>query len=388
MTETGIRIKDGDVFRNLEIVVRPIAHPATPHGLMLVIFKELVAPQPMATTADESKINENDSSVVQIEEELRFTRENLQTTIEELETSNEELKSTNEELQSTNEELQSTNEELETSKEEMHSTNEELVTVNSELQSKVKELEETNNDISNLLASTDIATLFLDNNLCIKRFTPTATKFFNLIPTDIGRFIGDITTQFEYQDLQSDCKNIFDTLVPKEMEIRTQNKGWVNMRLAPYRTLENTIDGVVITFVDITREKTAELAADKARIFAENIVNTVREPLIVLDQKLKVITANQSFYTTFRAKKEETEKTSFFELGNGQWNIPRLKKQILEILPQKKTFENFKVEHNFPEIGNCVMLLNGRQVVDQADDGSSLVLLAIEDITDHRDQKG
>jgi two-component system CheB/CheR fusion protein len=264
----------------------------------------------------------------------------------------------------------------------MHSTNEELVTVNSELQSKVKELEETNNDISNLLASTDIATLFLDNNLCIKRFTPAATKFFNLIPTDIGRFIGDITTRFIYDDLQSDCKIIFDTLVPKEIEIRTKDNGWVTMRLAPYRTLENIIDGVVITFVDITREKTAEFAADKARIFAENIVNTVREPLVVLDQNLKVLSANRSFYTNFQVNPAETEQKSFFELGDGQWDISQLKKQILEILPHKKSFENFKVDHHFPEIGRRVMLLNGRQIVDTADDDSALILLAIQHVSD------
>jgi len=322
--------------------------------------------------------------VAEVEDELRFTRETLQTTIEQLETSNEELKSTNEELQSTNEELQSTNEELETSKEEMHSTNEELVTVNSELQNKVHELEELNNDISNLLASTEIATLFLDNDLHIKRFTPSATELFNLIGSDIGRPIGDITTKMYYDNLQTDCKKIVDSLVPQETEIQTRDGGWLTMRLGPYRTLENMIDGVVITFVDITREKAAQQEANKARIFAENIVNTVREPLLVLDQKLGVISANRSFYRTFNVNQKETEQKSFFELGNRQWNIPELKKQILEILPQNKSFTDFKVDHNFPAIGRRLMLLNGRQVVDQTDDGSALVLLAIEDITDHK----
>jgi two-component system CheB/CheR fusion protein len=383
----GIGLKDGHNFKTLDITVRPIANPAALQNLMLVVFEERTSAAPAAaasTAASKKKTARTGSElrITQLEDELRFSRETLQITIEQLETSNEELKSINEELQSTNEELQSTNEELETSKEEMHSTNEELVTVNSELQIKVNELEEVNNDISNLLASTDIATLFLDNHLHIRRFTPAATNLFNLIASDIGRPLGDITTQIYDDTLQADCKKVLDSLVPQETQIQTRNGEWLTMRLRPYRTLENLIDGVVITFKDITREKTAQHKAIKARILAENIVNTVREPLVVLDQKFRVMSANQSFYRTFEVNEAETEQKIFFELGDCQWDIPRLKKQIHEILPQKKSFKNFKVDHNFPRIGRRVMLLNGRQVVDQADGGSSLILLAIEDITD------
>jgi two-component system, chemotaxis family, CheB/CheR fusion protein len=196
--------------------------------------------------------------VVSLEQELVSTKEHLQTTIEELETSNEELKSTNEELQSVNEELQSTNEELETSKEELQSTNEELVTVNTELQNKVDELSEANNDINNLLASTDIGTIFLDTELNIKRYTPAMTKIFNLIPTDVGRSIGDITAKIEYGGITRDAGQVLATLTKIEEEIQTGDGAWYSMNISPYRTLENVIDGVVITFVDITRIKVGE----------------------------------------------------------------------------------------------------------------------------------
>lgn len=184
-----------------------------------------------------------------------MTKEYLQTTIEELETSNEELKSTNEELQSTNEELQSTNEELETSKEELHSTNEELQTVNAELQYKLDELSETNDDLSNLLSSTEIGTIFLDNDLRIKRFTPAAAGIFNLIKGDVNRPISDITSKLIYEDLCKDAEEVLDTLNRKKMEVPTRDGQWHTMTIIPYRTLDNVIDGVVLTFVDITERR-------------------------------------------------------------------------------------------------------------------------------------
>jgi len=196
-----------------------------------------------------------DPYLAKLERELLSTREYLQSTNEELETSNEELKSTNEELQSVNEELQSTNEELETSKEELQSTNEELVTVNAELLKKVDELSEVNNDINNLLASTEIGTIFLDINLCIRRFTPPVIKIFNLIHTDIGRPIIDITAKIQIDDLYDRAKEVLHTLARQELEVQDKNGVWYSMRLMPYRTLENVIDGVVINFVDVSKLK-------------------------------------------------------------------------------------------------------------------------------------
>ena len=193
---------------------------------------------------DDDKI---DTRITTLEQELQSTREYLQTTIEELETSNEELKSTNEELQSTNEEL-------ETSREELQSTNEELETVNSELQDKVNQLAATNDDLNNLLASTDIGTIFLDMDLCVKRFTPSASKIFNLIKTDMGRPISDITSTIDYPMLRADAEETLRTLIPKESDLQAVNGNWFSVRVLPYRTIENVIDGVVMTFVDITKQ--------------------------------------------------------------------------------------------------------------------------------------
>ena len=190
----ALRVKSNGGSRVIDLTVRPLTEANLKENFMLVMFEDKTPPETFIAEKGKMKAKEeSDPIVVSLEQELVSTKEHLQTTIEELETSNEELKSTNEELQSVNEELQSTNEELETSKEELQSTNEELVTVNTELQNKVDELSEANNDINNLLASTDIGTIFLDTELNIKRYTPAMTKIFNLIPTDVGRSIGDIT---------------------------------------------------------------------------------------------------------------------------------------------------------------------------------------------------
>ncbi|MGB5749409.1 MAG: chemotaxis protein CheB [Desulfobacterales bacterium] len=250
----GLKIKHNNIFRTVDLVVRPLTESGFTQGFILVMFEDKTLLEPVARKRTAKK-NEMDPYVLSLEQELQSTKEYLQTTNEELETSNEELKSTNEELQSVNEELQSTNEELETSKEELQSTNEELVTVNAELQKKVEELSETNNDINNLLASTEIATIFLDINLCIKRFTPAITKLFNLIQTDIGRPIGDITANIKIDDLYGHAREVLNTLVRQEVEVQDKKGNWYSMRIAPYRTLENVIDGVVLTFVDISQLK-------------------------------------------------------------------------------------------------------------------------------------
>ena len=196
---------------------------------------------------------DTDARIAALKDELRAKEEYLHTTSEELETSNEELKSSNEELQSVNEELQSTNEELETSKEELQSVNEELNTVNAELQTKVSDLTQANNDMNNLLAGTGIGTVFVGHALQILRFTPAATQIINLIPGDIGRPVGHIVSNLiGYDRLPADTQNVLDTLVPKEIEVQTKVGSWYSMRIQPYRTLDNVIEGAVITFVDIT----------------------------------------------------------------------------------------------------------------------------------------
>ena len=252
----ALRITYNGGFRIVDLTVRPLTESTLQKNFVLILFEDKT-PNEKPHLEKKGKVDKkkSDPVLVGLEEELASTKEHLQTTIEELETSNEELKSTNEELQSVNEEMQSTNEELETSKEELQSTNEELVTVNTELQNKVDELSTANDDINNLLAVTDIGTVFLDTRLCIKRYTPAMKKIFNLIPTDVDRPIGDITAKINYQNLAKDAQQVLDTLVQKEEEVETEDGVWYAIKILPYRTLENVIEGVVITFVDITRMK-------------------------------------------------------------------------------------------------------------------------------------
>jgi two-component system CheB/CheR fusion protein len=246
----GLKIKSESALRTVDLVVRPVAGPGTAQGFMLVMFNDKTPSEAVRKKrAPGGEVA--DAYVLRLKQELRSAKDYLQATNEELESSNEELKSTNEELQSVNEELQSTNEELETSKEELQSTNEELVTVNAELQKKVEALSHANNDMNNLLASTEVGTLFLDTSLCIKRFTPAATKIFNLMLADIGRPISDIKTNLADETIMQRGQEVLDTLVHQEIELQDKAGNWYSMRIMPYRTVENVIDGVVVTYLDI-----------------------------------------------------------------------------------------------------------------------------------------
>jgi two-component system CheB/CheR fusion protein len=365
----------------LDLTVRPLTGPGAAN-FFLMVFQEPPPSKPKRAKGKTPATPDEASRLGILEHELQSTKEYLQTTVEELEASNEELKSSNEELQSTNEELQSTNEEMETAKEELQSTNEELVTVNSELTNKIGELTEVNNDINNLLASTDIGTIFLDQDLRINRFTPAATKLFNLIPQDVGRSIKDIASKTEYENLWEDADEVLHSLQVKDMEVKSLTGEIYATRILPYRTRENLIEGVVLTFLDISVQHLLGLAKD----FAESVVDTVREPLLVLDAELKVISANQAFYKTFQTSKKETENQQIYELGSGHWGIPKLRELLEEIIPQNTSFQDFEVEHDFPKIGPKTMILNARRI-PTISEHPSMILLAIEDITDTKEKE-
>ncbi len=268
----GLRVKTNGDFATVNLTVRPVA-AATPEAFLYLVILEHAPtfdpkeeqPAAMPATAGAQDggpaDTDTDARVASLQQELRAKDEYLQTANEELETSNEELKSSNEEMQSVNEELQSTNEELETSKEELQSVNEELSTVNAELQQKVADLSRLNNDMNNLLAGTGIATVFVDHQLRILRFTPAATRIINLIPSDIGRPVGHIVSNLTgYDGLVADTQQVLDSLIPKEVEVQSRAGTWYSMRILPYRTLENVIEGVVITFADVTEMKEAQEA--------------------------------------------------------------------------------------------------------------------------------
>ena len=381
--ERDIQVRANDHYLATDIVVRPVAEAGAAENLMLVVFKSRPKEkQPGETVPLPANVpaREKDGRIRALEQELQSTREYLQTTIEELETSNEELKSSNEELQSTNEELQSTNEELDTSREELQSTNEELRTVNAEHQEKIEDLSKAYDDQRNLLQTTDVATLFLDRELRIRRFTPAARQIFRLIERDVGRPLGDISTTLQCPDLLADIQRVLETLARVDKEVRCDGDEWYQMRVIPYRTAENVIDGVVLTFITITGQKEATAAAEQAAGFAEAIVETVRQPLLVLDHDLKIVSANAAFYRHFQTGPDETLGARIYELGHNQWDIPALRRLLEQIVPQNTRFEDFQVQAEFPKIGARTMLLNARQTTYKGE-ATGRILLAFEDIT-------
>ena len=309
----GIKVKSNGSTQLINLTVKPVSEPMESKGALLIIFEDIKPGKKVPVSKNVNYDKKSDKIIKDLERELKTTKENLRSTIEELETSNEELKSTNEEMQSTNEEMQSSNEELETSKEELQSLNEELITVNTELQNKNDELSVINNDMKNLLDSIDIPTIFLDNNLLIKRFTHHATKVVNLISTDIGRPINHIATNLEYENLIEDAEEVLRTLAFKEVEVQTKDGTWYQMRILPYRTVSNLIDGVVVTFTNIDNQKNAYREIHKlnqeiqlAREYSDNIVDTIRDSLLILDKDLKVLSANRSFYSMFNTVSKKT----------------------------------------------------------------------------------
>ncbi|MDG6229670.1 MAG: PAS domain-containing protein, partial [Candidatus Thermoplasmatota archaeon] len=284
-----------------------------------------------------------------------------------------ELETSNEEMQSINEELQSTNEELETSREELQATNEELSTVNIELQKNVEELSIAKDDANNLLENTNIATMFLDTKLNIQRFTPYIKQVFNIRKVDIDRPLTDITTKIQYKKVHEDAKQVLDTLVRKEIEVTDDQGRQFKVHFSPYRTMDNRIKGIVITFVDVTD-------IINAKILSEAIVNTLKQPLLILGSDLRVRSANKAFYDTFKVSKKDTEGSVIFELGDRQWDIPSLKTLLEDIIPKNSAFTDYSVEHDFPDIGIHRMKLNGREI--QLKGGHEpLILISIDDLS-------
>jgi two-component system CheB/CheR fusion protein len=377
VTEENLEIRYGNQLLEVDMNVIPFLD----HGVqyLLVTFDQK-REKPLLAPVDSSEQEESDSRLRALKQELFTIRQDLQATIEELETSNEELKSANEELQANNEELQSTNEELETSREELQSTNEELETVNSELQEKNRQLVQANDDIENLFSSSSVGSVFLDQELRVKRYTPAMRGIFKLIGTDVGRPLHDITSSIEGQDILSDAQEVLETLDHRKLEIRTSDGRHFDVEIRPYRNAENLIDGVVLTFTDISRAMNLQQEAQHARRFAEIITDTIREPLIVLDGHLTVSSANRSFYLFFRTTPRDTEGKKLYDLGNGQWDIPQLRTALEKVIPKRNELEDYWVEHEFPRIGRRVMLLNARRMKVGGKE-NDLILLAFEDVT-------
>jgi two-component system CheB/CheR fusion protein len=325
----GLKVKTNGDFSRVNLMIHPVpptADSITKLTLYLVVLEEVVETEnlhqsetvegTLVEQPDETT-NDKDALVTRLKQELRANEEYLQSANEELETSNEELKSSNEEMQSVNEELQSTNEELETSKEELQSVNEELATVNTELQTKVFDLSRANNDMNNLLAGTGVGTVFVDFKLLIQRFTPSITQVINLILSDVGRPVGHIVSNLVgYETLTADIKSVLDTLIPKEVEVQNRDGAWFLLRIRPYRTLENVIEGAVVTFFDITEMKQTRealrIANDHLRLAV--VVRDSHDAIVLKDMKGRILAWNPAAQKMYGWSEAEALQMNIREL--------------------------------------------------------------------------
>ena len=390
--ESGIRVGEGKNSRLVNLEVIPIGSQqsaAGPH--LLVLFEEVrdggappnLAADQVAVPQQSIDYKAVDERIETLKRELTEARAHLRSMAEEHEANVEELRASNEEVRSTNEELQSTNEELGTTKEELQSVNEELTTINEELRTKNADLGSTNDDLKNLFTAANLPIIMVSNDLRIRRFTPAAESLLHVIPADMGRLVTDLRGTLEVPRLLDMLHKAIDDLAVTNVEIQAANQRWYSVFCRPYRTTDNRIEGAVITFVDINSLKVSLADAEHAREYAEAIVDTIWEPLIILDKDLRVYRAAPGFYRTFQVSVEETEGALFFELENGQWNIPRLRLLLENILPRNSSFQNFQVEQSFPHIGRRNMQLNARRIRRDRD-GGDLILLAIEDVTERQ----
>jgi len=391
VAKDGIRYRRNGEQKEVRIEVIPIKPVMDREACYLVLFMETASKAQAPGTGGKAgrkgaagaatARSLAERRIRQLEQEIIATKEYLQSVIEEHESTNEELRSANEEIQSANEELQSTNEELETAKEELQSTNEELTTVNDEMANRNAELALANEEMVNFLESANIPLIIVGADLRIRRFTPNTARVFNLIPADVGRRIQDIQPNIDVSDIDAKIQEVIDSLAVREEEVRDRDGRAYKMRIRPLRTAERRIDGVMVSLIDvqdIRRAKERLKEMEEAFRYAQAIVETVREPLVVLDAELRVKSANRSFYRTFALSPLETQGLSVFAAGRGQWDNPRLRALLEEILPRETELHDFEVEHVFPGFGHRKLLFNARRIMRE-DGAPQMILLAISE---------
>lgn len=368
--ETGLRVQSAGEVRSVDLRVSPIRDPNSKEPCFLVLFddatrRKVPAGERGKKTKSASKAPQRAAEeVLRLEEELRATRDYLQSIIESQEAAAEELRSANEEAQATNEEL-------DTAKEELQASNEELNTVNDELRARNLEQSTLNSDLRKLLGSINVPLVMVGKDLHIRWFTPAMEPLLNLLPTDQGRPITDLQS--------SRIPNFRELLVAalageqnQSIEMESPAGRWLSLRILPYRGPDNSVDGAIATLIDIDDLK-------RARDLAEAVVAVVREPLIVLDAGLRVRTANLAFYQMFQLESRDTEGRLIYEIGGGQWNIPKLRQLLEDVLPKRSWMKDFEVEQSYKGLGVKTMLLHAREI--RQGNGDRMILLAIDDIT-------
>jgi two-component system CheB/CheR fusion protein len=379
----GVQIFSEGKVREVNLDVLPLKGQSSHERYYVVVFQEKAPAPARPLSAGKVRPKKADLPLLQengdLKREVKQLRQQLSALIDDHETTMEEFKSVNEEVLSANEELQSTNEEMETAKEELQSTNEELTTLNEEMQNRNAELTSANNDLLNLLGQVDIPVVMVSNDLRIRRFSPPAQKILNLLPSDIGRRLGQIRPGLDVQDLEPMVREVMERCVAQRRDVRTDEGVWHVLHVRPYETWDHKIEGAVISLQNIDALKRT---VNQTREYADTLIESAREPIVVLDGGLRVTVANPAFYRVFEAAPEETEKKLIYDIGNGQWNIPRLRQLLEEIIPRNSRVDDFEMSHHFPHLGARDMLLNARRVEMQK--GHPFILLSIEDVTQRR----
>ena len=381
----GVPFDDNGQTRILSISVSPLRSAARERHF-LILFQDVTShdisgskdvPQGRATDGAETR------EFKRLKQELADAQDAYRAALESEDALKEEFQSANEEILSANEELQSTNEELETSKEELQSTNEELNTLNDELRHKNTEQHDLSNDLFNFLNSAQIPIVMLDRHFRIRRLTPNAGKLLNVISSDIGRPISDMKLNIRVSDLGPMMTKVLDSLQPSERNVRDLEDHWHTLHILPYKTLDGKIDGVMLVLHDIDAIQRANEQLRKSSEFFCAIINTVREPLLVMDSDLRIVATNEAYLRTFQVSSAETVNKFLYRLGNEEWNTPELRALLEDVLPKQQVIENFQVEHDFMNIGRRMMLLNARTLFS-IHETQPMILLAIEDITERQ----
>jgi two-component system, chemotaxis family, CheB/CheR fusion protein len=383
----GVRIRDGRQIREVNLEVIPVRPPDTGENCFLILFDESESvPQDgeAGKGQTEKATHSAGDEMSQLRLELNAARDYLQTIREQHDAVNEELKSSNEEILSSNEELQSTNEELETAKEELQSTNEELSTMNDELRSRNQELNQVNNDLNNLIGSVNVPIVMLGNDLRIRKFTPSAAKLMEFKPQDVGLAIVDTHSFLNARELELMAREVIISVVPVGKEVQDRDGRWYVLKILPYRTSDNRIDGAVLVLTDIDDSKRAQEQLKELAAFTGSIVATVREPILILDKDLRIQSVNAAFYQTFGGTPQDTEYHLIYTVGQGRWNIPELRTLLEDIIPQQSSFQDFEVEIDVQGNGRRVFKLNAR-LLAREENGKKLILLAFEDFTENRE---
>ena len=375
-----IQVRRDRGFHFVRITIIPISIPSADQ-YSVILFEDLPdsleRARPPSTVPPPAEVKapglaDPERRIEHLERELASSRDYLQSIIE-------ELRSTNEEAQSVNEELQSSNEELQTTKEELHASIEKLAAMNIEMQSRHVQLITLNDDLLNLLSSINTPIVMVSNELCIRRFTPAAEKLLHLITSDVGRPVSDIRPGINVPNMAGIFKDVLDNLKVQEQEVQGVDGRDYLMRIRPYRTATNRIDGAVLVLIDITDLKRGIEETRRARDYAAAIVDTMREPLLVLDENLVARSANRALYEFFNSVPERVEVRGVYDIVDRQLDLPPVRQLLERLLKGESPLRDIEIEHDFQTAGSRVLLLNARRV---SADGS--ILLAFEDITERK----